>query len=168
MPARSPLFPFSCEGQDLFLNGNATLESWNISTGKQQWVKQLPAAASFRPRYGKNIVVSAGREMLAGYRRDNGSQAWRHKPSGELAVPLVSDGHVYIGEKSTLLALNLATGRERWSYPVSGNARVAYAPTESDGVLYFGPGDGARFLRPGRVNLSVPRGQFTDLSISAR
>ncbi|MCP3666563.1 MAG: PQQ-like beta-propeller repeat protein [Gammaproteobacteria bacterium] len=55
---------------------------------------------------------------------------------------MVSDGRIFIGEKSSLLALDLATDHERWSYPVSGNARIAYAPIESDGVLYFGPGDG--------------------------
>lgn len=136
------LFPFSCEDKNLYLNGNATVESWDIPTGEQQWVRKLPAPANFRPRYGKDIVISAGRKLLAGFKKNDGSQVWRYLPSGRLAVPFVSDERVFIGEDNHLLTLDLKTGVELWSYPIANNARIAYAPIESKGVVYFGPGDG--------------------------
>lgn len=136
------LFPFSCEGKNLYLNGNATLEAWDIAAGKQQWIAKLPAPAHFRPRYGKDIVISAGRNLLAGFQKRDGRPVWVYKPSGKLAVPFVSDQRVFIGEENHLLALDLKTGVKLWSYPIADNARIAYAPIESDGVVYFGPGDG--------------------------
>ena len=136
------LSPFTRKHKTVYINGNATLEAWDISTGQQWWSSSLPASANYRPRCSERHIVSCGRNQLSCFSRANGEPAWSYKPRGELGVPLVAGDHVYIGEGNILLAIEMASGEITWEFPIVKNARIAYAPIEWNGIIYLGSGDG--------------------------
>jgi len=136
------LFPFTREMNTLYINGNATLQAWDISTGQQRWSANLSASANFRPRCSARFVVSSGRRQLTGFFRGNGAPVWSYKPRSQLGVPMIEGSRVYMGEGNRLLAIEIATGEIAWEFPILENARIAYAPIARNGVVYLGSGDG--------------------------
>ncbi|MES9874077.1 MAG: PQQ-binding-like beta-propeller repeat protein [Candidatus Sedimenticola sp. 20ELBAFRAG] len=136
------LAPFTLQKGRLYLNGDATLESWDVAAGERLWHKPLPDSAVFRPRISGDTLISCGRSHLACFRAGDGEQLWSYQPEFQLGVPVVSDQSVFLGEGNRLLALDIATGKIQWSFPINPKARIAYAPVVSDGVVYLGPGDG--------------------------
>ncbi|MFL5340752.1 MAG: PQQ-binding-like beta-propeller repeat protein [Gemmataceae bacterium] len=80
---------------------------------------------------------------------DTGKRLWMFDNDGQMrftfSSPAMADGRLFIGEgghgnKSThLFALDVATGRKLWDYPVASH--VESSPAVVDGVVYFGGGD---------------------------
>jgi len=136
------LYPFLRQGDTLYLNGNSTLEAWDISTRQRRWSSKLLSSATYRPRCNSEFVVSCGRKQLSGFLRENGKLAWRYTPRSELGIPVITESHVYVGEGNILLAIEIVSGEIVWKFPILKNARIAYAPIEWNGVIYLGSGDG--------------------------
>ena len=84
-----------------------------------------------------------------------GQEKWRFETGRQMfSTPAVGDGTVYVGSgcvssgtfcgespglDSSLYALDLQTGREKWRFETGG--AVASSPLLADGVVYFGSGD---------------------------
>ncbi len=136
------LFPFLLSGQTLFLNGDTTLEAWDLVHGRQNWSSPLVAPAAFRPRLDGKWLLSAGRTHLAVHQALDGRRHWESSSAKGLGVPLLHHGRLYVGEGHRLVARELATGKQLWSYPTQSGSRIAYAPIVHGKSLLLGPGDG--------------------------
>lgn len=72
-----------------------------------------------------------------------GKAVWSVVPSGTIFVrsaPAVANGMVFLGTDSSFRALDESTGATKWSFNTGGaNATSA---TVSNGIVYFGTGDG--------------------------
>lgn len=126
----------------LYLNGESTVEAWELAGGRIRWRQPLNKKAAFRPRVSGEVLITSGRNHLAAWKRDDGSLRWTHQPQGELGVPLVHNGRVHLGEHHRLLTLDAASGRRLWAFDTTRNARIAYAPVGYRDKLLLGPGDG--------------------------
>lgn len=145
--------PFAVHGDLLLATGDGTAEAWQLPlSGKQEplWRHSLPAGmvSAFRPRTGGDTVVCGGREAIAAWRTTDGKALWTHAGAAELGVPFVDDGHVYVGEGNSLIALDPA-GKTVWRFGTGHGTKVAYAANIFDGTILLAPGDGMLYgLRP--------------------
>ncbi len=136
------LYPFLLAGQSLYLSGESTLESWDITNGRLNWHTRLRAPTAFRPRLDSHVLLAAGRTHLALFRSSDGQLLWEYSSAKELGVPLLHQGRLYIGEAHKLHAFELSSGKRIWSFSTETNTRIAYAPVIFKETLILGPGDG--------------------------
>ncbi|MBT6094894.1 MAG: PQQ-like beta-propeller repeat protein [Rhodospirillaceae bacterium] len=155
------LTPITLDGDIAYVAGETTIEAWQVSSRRRLWRTPLPSPASFRPRLADDdTVISAGRDHLMAWNRADGRLRWRYTNTKEIGVPHVTHGGVYFGEGGELVALATESGAERWRFPITGNARIHYAPISDAKHLYLGAGDGVLYaLEPesGRVIWRVDR-----------
>ncbi|MCK4708180.1 MAG: PQQ-like beta-propeller repeat protein, partial [Gammaproteobacteria bacterium] len=141
----STVYPFTLDGDKLFLNGVSTVEALDIQKGKKLWSQKLDSLAVFRPRLTEKLVISSGREKLSAWDRLTGNLSWSYKGQKELGVPLLYQGRIYLGEGHRLVALDAENGEPQWSFETDSRARVGYAPTASDDTIFLGAGDGVLY-----------------------
>jgi len=103
------------------------------STGARAVTDDWPTYRHDNARSGCTRVAAA----------DSPAVAWRCDLPGPLSAPTSADGKVFLSaiDRHTVYALDLATGKELWSY-VAG-ARVDSPPTYWQGRVYFGAADGS-------------------------
>ncbi len=145
----SLLYPFTLVGKHLYLNGNNTVEAIDISKGRTLWANQLDSPAVFRPRIVENLVISAGRNQLTTWDRQDGLKSWSYSGKGELGVPFTHRSRIHLGEGHHLTTLDAKSGQTLWSFATNSSARVAYAPTGVGDVIYLGAGDGVLYALSG-------------------
>jgi outer membrane protein assembly factor BamB len=119
------------------------------STRKRLWSLPLGDLARGSPTIDGGRAFVGSRDTFV-YAADTatGTLAWKTRTTGGVnATPAVADGRVFVvseGETTgevRLAALDVSTGRSRWSYQQS---RVALAPssaTVADGIVAVGFGD---------------------------
>jgi outer membrane protein assembly factor BamB len=91
---------------------------------------------------GGGFVVAIEGDEVHSISRE-GKIAWRARMPGAIAgAPLVADGAAFVGAGSSLVALDLANGQERFPKKSYG-ARIRASPAISGDTLYVATGDGA-------------------------
>ncbi len=154
------LYPFLLSGQTLFLNGDATLEAWDLGNGRQRWHYPLVTSSTYRPRMDGEWLLSAGRSLLGVHRALDGSQRWEYRSEKDLGVPLLHHGQLFVGKGHRLLSLDLSSGKQRWSFSTHADSRIAYAPVVYGKTLLLGSGDGQLYaldVSDGRLLWHVDR-----------
>ncbi len=139
------LYPFSLSADHLIINGNKSVEAFDIKSGKKNWINKLNNHAVFRPRLTVNGVISSGRSQINAFDKSTGVLQWTYNGSKELGVPLVHHGRVFFGDGHRLMALDAHSGKTIWSYETDKRARIGYAPTAFQDTVYLGPGDGVLY-----------------------
>ncbi len=139
------LYPFTLSNGLLYLNGDAATEALDIHTGNKVWTNNLDFDAVFRPRLSGEVVISSGRTQLQAWDKLNGTLSWSYAGAAELGVPHVYEGRVYFGDGHRLNSLDASSGEPIWSFDTDKSARIGYAPTASDGIIYLGAGDGVLY-----------------------
>ncbi len=139
------VYPFTLEKNLLYLNGESAIEVLDVSNGEKLWSHRLDSPCVFRPRLADETVISSGRSQIDGWERTGGEHSWGLTGKKELGVPHVYRGRAYFGEGHRLLALNTKNGEKVWSFETDARARIGYAPTSSEGVIYLGAGDGVLY-----------------------
>jgi polyvinyl alcohol dehydrogenase (cytochrome) len=133
-----------------------------VSNGKPRWqfqakpqrnvyAGQIVSSAAVTTVNGTQTVFFGSGRILYALRASDGALRWKHRlgnpgdandPTEIESSPIVVDGTVYVGwdvhnsgsgEPAGVLALDAATGREKW--------RAVTAPTEGDGATGAGCGD---------------------------
>jgi outer membrane protein assembly factor BamB len=154
-------------GEDgtLYVGAGNDLIAIDQSTGTQKWTKTLTGPVSGLPALGKANgfwYVYVGVGYVAGQtprvfalNPDDGTESWRFDLgpySAPTAPVLGADGTVYVGQSTSVFALNGWTGARLWmcqlSRPLSGwlaldSAYTVYL-TDDRGRLYAIEGSGAR------------------------
>jgi polyvinyl alcohol dehydrogenase (cytochrome) len=134
----------------------------DVKTGKPRWTYeahvhgqvyagQIVSSAAVADVKGERTVFFGGGKTLYALRADDGEERWKHEvgrrgddndPSEIESSPVVTDGLVVFGtdvhnsgkgEPAAVIALDAATGKERWT--------TVTAPTEGEGATGPGCGD---------------------------
>jgi outer membrane protein assembly factor BamB len=104
---------------------HARLYSIDPSSGRTRWTRETPVPGeSFRTLGGDGVVV-VGRQV---YDARSGRGLWRTRA----AVAALGAGVAVVVRPSTVEALDIRTGRPRWTVPLAGSDRRIVA---GDGVI---------------------------------
>jgi outer membrane protein assembly factor BamB len=136
--------PVPAEGRLFVGDDSGVLAALDESSGDVLWELDLGSPIRASPAIG-GALVFAGTDAgeLVAARAADGGVAWRRalQDGTLLASLLVVKDTLFAGsEGGTIFALELDTGVERWSMPVSG--AVTRGPAFGDGVLYVGAAGG--------------------------
>ncbi|HYT30651.1 MAG TPA: PQQ-binding-like beta-propeller repeat protein [Actinomycetota bacterium] len=122
----------------------------DLATGAPLWRVGVPDVARGSPIISGDVAyvgVDDGSVYAIGV--SDGVVRWRARTRGSVfASPAAAGGKVFaVGEetavsRSTLYALDGATGKIDWTYSPSGPSAHASAPTVAGGLVYEGFGDG--------------------------
>ncbi|MGH2558457.1 MAG: PQQ-binding-like beta-propeller repeat protein [Thermomicrobiales bacterium] len=132
----------------------------NKDGGAANAIATATAAATAVPDWAENTagspVRTAGQGTVAMFRGDPAHTGrhpgpgptgdpkieWRVHTGGELySTAAVSDGVIYIGTKTgSLLAIDEATGEDRWEYDLNDYVIVRSSPAIADGTVFIGGG----------------------------
>ena len=137
-------------GETVYAGANgfyqASLYAFDARTGKARWQYQGNDAVIARPAWdGGHLFVAARDGTLTELDGQTGKPGWHTSlgaggenggallPTG--AAPVVSDGVVYVGgESGVVAALDEATGAVKWKQTVNG--AVDSAPTVANGAVF--------------------------------
>jgi len=122
-----------CRGPHLLavdLNG---VMRWHFTTedGPDSWLDKTPIVV------GEHLFAALTTGAVLALRVEDGSLAWRVdvEPVGKPLSPPTTDGErLFVGARDGLHALNLADGREVWTF--STERRITAAPVVTGGVVY--------------------------------
>ncbi|WP_435179032.1 PQQ-binding-like beta-propeller repeat protein [Halorussus sp. AFM4] len=111
--------------------------AYDAGDGGQLWQTDLVDQMVLPPTATPGGVVVPQRTGISALDAEDGSVRWRfdHDGNATEGAAAVAEGTVYVQsdrEDGTLHALDLETGDERWSAPISGDA----TPVVADGVVY--------------------------------
>lgn len=118
----------------------------NRLTRSSEWNKlKLPPSGSRTPASDDWPTFRADMERSGSVDStvpENPALAWSCPLSGKLSAPTSADGKVFVAavDQHTVYALDLSTGKQRWSYIAGG--RVDSPPTYWNGRVIFGAADG--------------------------
>jgi outer membrane protein assembly factor BamB len=78
--------------------------------------------------------------------------------SGNIAAPVVSSDTAYFASGGVVYAVDLASGAQKWRYPVVGSLprAIFYTPTYSDGTVFLSTGEGLSALDATTGKLKYP------------
>ena len=64
--------------------------------------------------------------------------AWRTRFTSDVCVPLAYNGNLYVlvGDRKRIICVDPASGKEKWSGNLGGNAVFRASPTGADGKIY--------------------------------
>jgi len=80
----------------------------------------------------------------------DGSREWEHQATGGIrSSPAVVDGILYIGHGGSVTALDVATGRSRWTVQCTTDGQIRSSPAVADGRLYIGGPEGTLYAIAG-------------------
>jgi len=135
--------PAQADGQ-LFFCGEATVGCVAPDRDAPLWERalDLPQPAAFRPRVQGGALVVGGRGGIACLSRQDGAPLWRYEARIETGLPTLGDTFVVLGDGHAIVALDLATGTERWRFEGVPDTLAAYAPCLLGDRVFVGPGDG--------------------------
>lgn len=126
--------------------GDTAIERWDTVGGQavRRWTQpQGETPSTFRPRVEGDVVLVSGRGFLSAISLESGKPLWRLTPKGEeFSVPLLSGGHIYVGDGFTLRCLEANSGKEIWAAVTDPAIKIHYAASIKGAVVYLCPGDG--------------------------
>lgn len=117
--------------------GAPVLAALDAATGKPAWerssVREMPWTTDDR-------LVLLDDRMLRCLSVQDGAQVWEHPVKGDPAwIPSLAGDQVFVaardGKTTNLLALDLATGKEGWTFPVKGKVLTDLCAIDPAGVL---------------------------------
>ncbi len=147
--------PAVAEGRAVFGSGDGFLYAVEVKTGAEQWKANLGGAVTSSPAIARGLVVVMGHDgRLHARRLTDGGPVWTLATGPDLALggdprafdlwdssPTVAGDAVYVGGgDGKVYAVDLDTGRERWSHATG--SRVRSSPAVGGGALFAGSFDG--------------------------
>lgn len=141
--------------------------AFRADTGERQWHRDVEEQTVLPPVATPEGVVVPNRTSVQLRDRADGSVLWNRDLDGNAveSTPAVADGTIFVtDERTSLHALDLATGETQWTAPFEGHS----APVVADGCVYvvdsqvslvaFDAATGAKRFeyRPSEVPLSPP------------
>jgi len=135
--------PIEADGTIVVPCGESMLVVLDASTGAEKArIQTMGRATAPVALTDKGFIMATEGDVLRSLSRD-GKQAWQAKTPGAVsAQPLVADGAVFVGAGSSLLALDLLNGQERFP-KVEYKAAIRTRPAARADRLYVATGDGA-------------------------
>ena len=147
--------PAVADGIAVFGSNDGFLYAVEVKTGAEKWKANLGGAVTSSPAIAQGLVIVMGRDgRLYARKLADGSQVWTLATGPDLSLgddprsfdlwdssPTVADSTVYVGSgDGKVYAVDLATGRERWSHATG--SRVRSSPAVGGGTVYVGSFDG--------------------------
>ncbi|WP_198661969.1 outer membrane protein assembly factor BamB family protein [Halorussus litoreus] len=132
------------DGRLFAVNWPYQVTAYDAATGERDWQTQLDEQMVLAPTATSDAVVVPDRLGVTTLDASDGSLRWRFDHDGNATegaatvaedVPADSEDTVFVqsaGGDGRLHAVDLATGEERWSAPVSGEG----TPVVADSVVY--------------------------------
>jgi len=139
------LAPVSLTAEGLLFAGDRTLGLVDPEGTSPLWVQShgFPAeGAVFRPRASAEIALAAGRQALGTWSLAGGEPRWQRPARSQFGVPCLDGDALFCGDGHELLALDLASGAERWRFAAIADTLISYAPVTKSELVLVGPGDG--------------------------
>jgi eukaryotic-like serine/threonine-protein kinase len=126
------------------------LYALDAMTGKTRWSFPGDGSGLLSPAYADGIVVfTSGKDNLYAVSSSSGKEVWRFSMKGvDFGQPTATSETVYFqtGTENTydltviLHALDLKSGKEKWTLQVPGMPTGSGQPLVVDGVVYFSTG----------------------------
>lgn len=106
------------------------------------WTNSASRAETFSsPALAGNLLVIGSYDAsLYAIHRSDGTPAWSFQCSGTPGDPVIRGDRVFFGDRGTLRALSLASGKELWSVAVSDEI---WTPVVTDSLILVGADDGS-------------------------
>ncbi|MCX8086035.1 MAG: PQQ-like beta-propeller repeat protein [Rhodocyclaceae bacterium] len=138
------LAPVAAEAGRAYFAGATSLGLIDPQAVAPLWQRPhgLPGGAVFRPRLMSDRLVCAGLRALAAFHAGEGEPLWRYTAKAQIGAPALGADLVCFGDGHELVALELATGGERWRFAALKDTEIHYAPAVAEDLVYVGPGDG--------------------------
>lgn len=116
----------------------------------------------FRPRVDETLKLAlfATANGLQARHSEDGRLLWQRKPQRQFGVPALASGSVFLGDGHQLVALEAASGEERWRFAAIADTQISYAPAVADDSVFVGPGDGRLYalsIADGRLRWQLDR-----------
>ena len=114
----------------------------DVHRGAAVWTNGASRAETFTtPALGDRLVVVGSFDgSLYALDRASGASVWKFPCSGTPGDPVLHNGDVFFGDRGTLRAVSLASGKERWSVAITDEIQT---PIVFDGRLLVGGDDGS-------------------------
>jgi outer membrane protein assembly factor BamB len=109
--------------------------AYRAETGERQWLVELDDQLLHPPVATDEGVVVPSREFVYLLDPADGTEMWRYATDGNAteSTPAVADETVFVAdERESLHAIDLVTGRQRWTAPFDGPT----TPVVADGTVY--------------------------------
>jgi outer membrane protein assembly factor BamB len=147
--------PAVAEGLAVFGSNDGFLYAAEVKTGAEKWKVNLGGAVTSSPAIARGLVIVMGHDgRLQARKLADGSPVWTMATGPDLSLgddprmfdlwdssPTVADDTVYVGGgDGKVYAVDLETGRERWSHATG--SRVRSSPAVGEGTVYAGSFDG--------------------------
>lgn len=135
--------PALIDGQVLYA-GDTTLGRFDPSGARPPWATphRLPGAGVFRPRGDGERVIVGSLGELAAWRPGDDAARWRQPAAIQIGTPCLAGDTLYVGDGHHLLAVDAASGTQRWRFAAIADTRISYAPAVAADTVFVGPGDG--------------------------
>lgn len=102
----------------------------------------LDGGAVFRPRIAGPLVIASGQRWMTAAERATGETVWTYRARAQIGAPLATADLVCFGDGHEYVALDAATGRERWRAAGVPDTLASYAPTIAGDTVLACSGDG--------------------------
>ena len=122
------------------------MQALDVYTGETFWSTDLPGAVTKSVSLSEDLVIFGDTDgHLYALKRDTGEVVWTTPLSGGvIGVPSIAGGRIFVpirdGDSPSLHGIELATGKQLWSYTGS-TADVRYAAVSGE-TVYFPSLDG--------------------------
>ena len=138
------LSPPSADATHIYFCGDRRAGALDPGADAPVWQFELSSdlAFQFRPRVGGSSVVFSGQRGLAVHAAKTGTALWQRSARIQTGVPMVSDSQIVLGDGHEIVALDLATGEEKWRHAGVPDTLTNYAPVQSGATVLAAPGDG--------------------------
>lgn len=137
------------EGKVYVVSNDRFLYSINID-GSLNWKKELEGA-----KLASGVAIDSNGKIFAGtdsyvYAFDiSGNELWKTAAKAtEISTFAIHNETLYVPLKAGagLMAINIASGKETWTYAIGGSSNDAYSPIiGKDGSIYFAGKNGKKF-----------------------
>jgi len=146
------LAPLTRQGQKLLFAGDCCLGVIRPHDDQVVWTAKhgFSGEAVFRPRSNGDSVISGGLAELGAWRLRDGKPLWLYKADIQMGVPWVDEQVTYVGDGSTLLALDNLDGTVRWRHASTADTLMYYAPVVAFGTVMSCSGDGVLYALSAR------------------
>jgi len=162
------------DGRLFAVNWPYQVTAYDAATGERDWQTELDEQMVLPPTATSDGVVVPDRVGVTALDTSDGSVRWRFDHDGNATegaaavaedVPPESEGTVFVqsaGGDGSLHAVDLASGEERWSAPVSGEGTpvvvdgVVYAPGHNEIVALDATGGEVRWRHETELPVSTP------------
>jgi outer membrane protein assembly factor BamB len=123
----------------VFTSAVDALVALAIGDGSREWRFDGPDKTTFGfPILAGGTVFAVGSDHFC-YAVENGTERWRAHVGGLRGQLTVTDGIIFLGNNSEVVALDATTGAERWRYRTGDWTN---SPAAAAGVVYAGSYDG--------------------------